>query len=188
MKTIIKIFIALFAFCLVGSCEKDLNNADSTKESLNHNLKGVPVEVVEWVKGSGHLSRDYGDIEDVWRTFSIDAVKYSDGSVVGTFQVNDHGIVSIQGNVICLTTDSNEAYVVTETVTYKSDGIVVAPYGRIKLVDNGNGKNADPDQITLLLPLGSPNYFCDTPIAEQDPEIEWPLFDIEAGNIKVGQN
>jgi hypothetical protein len=130
--------------------------------------------VVQSVTGSGQTTRPSG----IWRTFSMNARKYADGTVEGQIQLNNH--VSNQGwkwsrryIVTCMAIEGNQAWI--GGFKWKTDTEVV-----LRVVDNGEGKNADPDQISYI-PGGNAAQFCvDKP--------GFPLLrDVEAGNIQVRQ-
>ena len=138
--------------------------------------------VVQSVTGSGSFVAPEGD----WRTFSFTARKYADGSVDGQWQrirrqpgnakeSKSHGIIT------CFTIDGNKAWL----GGYATSGLWSTPPDNEtgwRVVDNGQGKNAPPDQMSLEYvgaSEGFADYYCsETP---DDPD----LYDIESGNIQV---
>lgn len=133
--------------------------------------------VVQSVTGSGHTTRP---ATDIWRTFSINARKYPDRTVEGQFQVNNHGGTNFHhGIVTCMTFYGNRAWLGVY-FTKSTNPSAEDTEGILRVVDNGEGKNADPDQISYIA-FGNVDAaaFCDaTP--------DFPLLhDVESGNIQV---
>ena len=129
--------------------------------------------VVESVSGLG-LYTDFG----AKRTWSFTAVKHADGTVRGeweginrSFDPNRKG----HGNIICFTIEGNQAWIGAINEHFR-----VGTEFSWRVIDNGQGANAPPDQITRTLRVGAPaSDFC-----ASTPDIG-VLRDLEAGNIQV---
>src|SRR5437879_2204758 len=116
------------------------------------------------------------------RTFVFTARKYSDGSVKGEAQLDNRA----QGRrfhmtLDCLVVSGNAAYV-SGTVTDSSIQSDVGTIWDFKAVDNGEGSNAPPDQLTLAY-IFSPQLPCTNAAVESI--LDTLLFPIDSGNIQV---
>lgn len=175
MRTLLKTFVLSCAVIFIAGCQKEESpiNGDPTP-----GLKAGKANVIESVTGSGHLTRfDYFNPE-VWRTFSFNAEKRADGTVTGTYQINNHNLTHMIGKVICFTITGNQAVLIVQWEKYRSS--VQEPldaYGYIIVEDNGEGSKAAPDRISLH------NYTTD--LNDCSVLYELPLFEIEAGNIQI---
>ncbi len=128
---------------------------------------------MEKVTGSGHFTRG-GQL----RTFSFSAVKRADGTVTGEWQRFARAAgAKAHGDVTCFTVAGNQAWlggVVERTTTIPGEvGWTV--------IDNGEGANSAPDQISLQNVGGGPG-FADAFCGAQPPRT---MFDIEKGNIQI---
>lgn len=158
-------------------------------------MKGV----VEMISGSGHyVTPAIGLQPDKWRVFTMHAQKTADGNVTGSFNriVHSQGMEPerASGTITCFTVDGTTAWI--GGYLDGPDHFEVA----WQVVDNGEGKWADPDQVGLqfhtesfpILGEGFIQDFC-----EQTPEgLDFgppynyvPLFallsDVEGGNIQI---
>lgn len=141
--------------------------------------------VVQSVTGSGSfvVPTQEGD----WRTFAFTARRYDDGTVAGQWQrirredgnaadSKSHGVVT------CFTIDGDAAWI----GGYATTGLFSDPPNNetgFRVVDNGQGANADPDQMSLEFVGAGEGFAAD--YCETTPESPSPLFDLEAGNIQV---
>jgi len=136
--------------------------------------------VVATVTGSGHR---YRPAFDLWRTFSINATKRTDGTVKGSFQLNNHGeaLPAVRGPVVCLSVAGNQAWLGTVIEKTDDPGGVVGGELAFRVVDNGEGNNAAPDEISFgYAAPGGAQAFCD------EAPANWPpVYPIDAGNIRV---
>ena len=118
------------------------------------------------------------------RNFSLVAKINSNGEVSGQWQDGfggGHG--SIHVAVDCLTMVGDNAAIVGGVITHGTyDGIDLSGERAVTaVVDNGEGHNADPDQISLsffspIFPIGDcSDYTLD----------QFPLFDISCGQVQV---
>ena len=176
MKTILKLFTLSCAIIIAAGCNKEesLVNNDQTKI-----LKSGNAGVIESITGSGQFTRDDYYEPDVWRTFTINAVKKTDGTVNGHFQLNNHNLTKMAGKVLCFTVVGNHATVVVKWERYDSSvADPVSDFGYVFLEDNGEGQKGTPDQISLMPWITNPEYYC-------GKLISYPLNPIEAGNIQI---
>jgi hypothetical protein len=180
MKTlnISSILLVAIVFLAMGcSNEQAVNPTDNSMSTLNSGgLAKGKGPVVESVTGSGHLTRSTDPV-GLWRTFSFNARRYADGSVEGTYEDHDHGWTYAKGPITCFKIVGNQAWLYC-VVERSSEASVVGTQRVFRVIDNGEGANAAPDQLSLLH-LEPAGYYCS--------EIEdWPfVYDIEAGNIQV---
>ena len=115
------------------------------------------------------------------RTFSFTAVQHSDGSVTGESELKSRasGTV-IHARVDCLTVVGNHAYV-GGVVTKATNPAFVGKPCVFAVVDNGEGANAAPDEISLFFTfVNPPSEDCTGATAHTASTRP-----IEAGNIQV---
>lgn len=139
--------------------------------------------VVEAVTGGGQL---HTSTSDVWRTFTIHAVKAVDGSVHGSFQWRAHqGRTGskVKGMVTCFTIDGNRAWlaVVFEKAQNPAN---IGKWASIRVVDNGEGMDSAPDEVSIRWRAfpgddNDPEDFCMGQATDQE------VAPIEAGNIQI---
>jgi hypothetical protein len=117
------------------------------------------------------------------RDFDFAVKARPDGSAVGLFnyrEVDDGTPFNAVGSLWCLTVIGNEAWI-GGTILRSSDPTYVGLGGWWHVVDNGQGRDAQPD-ITTFMGAGTideTHAFCDT-----HPPFKHP-FAIQAGNIVV---
>jgi len=139
--------------------------------------------VEESVAGSGAYTTEGED--GYWRTFSFSARRYADGTVDGQWQriTREDGNATdskSHGNVTCLSIVGDQAWI----GGYATSGVNSIPPNRVawRVVDNGQGSSASPDQISAQYWLGGgslPAWYCATMPEAPD------LHEIEAGNILI---
>ncbi len=169
----LSLFVALFLLACEGTSDS------STAPDLT--VQYARGAAAESVTGSGHFHTDPGQ----WRTFSFAATKAGDGSVQGTYHFRIHdeqGTGSrIWGRVTCFVIEGNEAWVagiVRKAGNPNNEG---TPQG-FHVVDNGQGGDALPDQVTVPWSGQMPTEeYCGT---RPDFQI---LRDVEAGNVQIHQ-
>lgn len=165
---------------IVLGCQKSQNPLAVTSSEQNGSRslekKG---SVVQSVTGSGHFTTDQAD----FRTFSFTARRYADGSVNGQWErirrTTGNAERKSHGKVTCFTIIGTQAWL----GGYATSGIYVPGEVGWRVVDNGEGKNAPTDQISLQYvdaPEGFAADYCAT-----TPEAPAPLHDIESGNIQI---
>jgi hypothetical protein len=116
------------------------------------------------------------------RTFAVTARRYADGTVAGQWERVQQGIRRIHGEVLCMTIIGNEAWIGTRT-TVASDPARVGTEGGFRMVDNGEGANAAPDQMTLQAVNRGPG-FADFYCAATPPN--QLLRTVGAGQVQIG--
>lgn len=150
----------------------------------------------EAITGSGHfVTGPLAYTPDVWRTFTINAKKSSDGSVDGSFQIILHlrdGVEVVRGDVVCFTIKGNTAWVGAH-----KDGND-PPDIAFQVVDNGEGSDDTADEVGLYAEAtywGFPAGFADTFCDDAPDYMDLPGFGvvpismfrspIAAGNIQI---
>ena len=134
--------------------------------------------VVAQATGSGHYTSG-GEL----RTFGFSALRRSDGSASGQYQ-----IISRAGNgvgfhvdVTCMSTAGNQAWV-AGIITHSDDPAVIeGTVSYFRAIDNGEG-NGPPDQVSparINDRAGEDILFC----TEQPTGL--PLRNVEHGNVQV---
>ena len=171
--------------CLSEGCSSPEIDANIQINSVFFDkVSGNPV--VQSVTGSGSFTveQQQGD----WRTFSFTARRHADGTVKGQWdrirrQAGNAAHSKSHGVVTCFTIMGDEAWL----DGYATTGLWSDPPNnevRWRVKDNGQGKKADPDQISLQGvgwdPGSAVDYCANTPRGVL-------LNDIEAGNIQVKQ-
>jgi hypothetical protein len=148
-------------------------------------LPGVPVldpfshvwnddaGVIESARGGGHW-----EVNTALRTFAFTAKTRADGTVQGQYQVNNRDVSGSKehGTVTCLHVDGNQAWiggVITHSSIPGREGLTRV----FRVVDNGEGSGASPDQATILIGGGAVVSCHSRPII--------PAENLEGGNIQV---
>ena len=183
--------VILLVLFLFGCQEQSVTDpVEENSNELNLNKGGV----VENVSGSGHIL-----VLDELRVFNHNARRKNNGSVSGHFQLNNHSSgLHISGSVICFKVIGNQAYygaVIENTNSEDPNFWLVGHYVVWSVVDNGEGNNSGPDQISLITTTG--NVWTEADIldwfASNDPgstliggfDITFTLFEVENGNIQL---
>ena len=167
----------LFAVVLIacgGGSAPPATVAKSTEASTK--LTGP---VVQSATGAGQFT-----VAGELRTFSFTALKYADGTVQGQYELFSRSAgVRIHGDVVCLSMVGNHVWVGGSQD--QSNNQVAFPAGGengFQAVDNGQGANDPPDQLSLMFIDGAPGFaqaYCDA--RANAP----PLNPIEEGNIQI---
>ncbi len=139
-----------------------------------------PVE--ESVAGNGSFTTEDG----VWRTFPFTARRHADGTVAGQWEritrpegnaadSKSHGVVT------CFSIVGDQAWL----GGFATGGLYTGPADGVswRVVDHGSGGSAIPDQISLQRigqDKSAPAAYC-----AGMPEKPTPMFDVEAGNIRI---
>jgi len=146
-----------------------------TNLSTDNSGSAAKGRVVKSVTGSGHFRINNGE----FRNFSFNAKEFADGTVHGRWTVHNRAVdAKGHGEVTCLTISGNQAWI----GGFATRGVLGEVAWRV--VDNGQGKNALPDRISLQFVSGSAGFassYCNATPSAPD------LNDIEAGNIKIHQ-
>jgi hypothetical protein len=140
--------------------------------------------VVQQVSGSGHfydprINEETG-LEGGWRNFSFTARKYADGRVRGEYQLKNRNTeFKAHGSVTCFEVVDNQVWL--GGFEEQGDGADAPNSVYWTVVDNGQGSEAPPDQISLrgrstAMSMGS--AYC---------TYKWDrvLYDVESGNIQI---
>ena len=122
--------------------------------------------------GSGHVV-----IADSLRTFAFNVNRDASGNARGQFEVNnrDQGIRS-HGTLNCLNVVGNTA-IMSGQVTDSTSAAWEDAYIWLKVVDNGEGRNAPPDMLTLVFAV-APTFTCNFDAAV-------PYLNVEKGNVQI---
>jgi len=117
-----------------------------------------PGDEIDKVTGSGHIY-----LGDEYRTFAFNAKTQKDGRITGEWQMNDRLAGTIaHGSVTCLGSSGNQAWI-GGVILSSSDASQVGNDVYWRVVDNGEGATALPDEISeipTLLPPGSAADAC----------------------------
>lgn len=136
---------------------------------------------------SGQGSLIYGQANR--RIFTFHAITDADGIVKGSgvlrkVSSDPGGREKIHFDIDCLTVDGNAALmsgIITRAdpiITNPADPVEVGEFIQFKVVDNGEGSNADPDLMSYF------NHGFEVPPCDQE-DVSYSLFEINAGNIQV---
>jgi len=185
MKTYYKfLWIIVLSFIIFSSCNE--NMSDPTSVSSNQNTL---------LKGSGPSATGQGRIEGTDRVFAFNAVTHNDGSVTGQGQLtytHNGNDIRIHFSIDCISVNNNVATMsgTVTSVTGLFQGNPPVPFQPggpcwFRVVDNGEGGNAPPDEMTgfLLCDPNDPNPQCEQLSCGND--IQLGLNPIENGNIQV---
>ena len=136
------------------------------------------------VSGSGHITWPEGTPgEGIWRTFTLSARKFSDGSVAGHMQLNNHGSTSVwKGIVDCLIVNDNQAFVAGTMIMRGSEHLSELFTFAGQVID-GSSSGAK-DQITFIFQIRE----LYTDICNGNSFEGAPLMDVESGNVTVRDN
>ena len=137
--------------------------------------------VVASVRGSGHIKRPDGTS----RIFTLEAARYADGEVRGTYNLEMTGPetpVRVKGDITCLVVIGNSAYVGGDVDRFDANPFPTVPQGvAVEIIDNGEGGDAPPDLLSLAgfypTQQGALDY-----CAAAAPG---PVFATEQGNFQV---
>ena len=97
------LFLAMGIGVASVACEQV---SEPIADELQHQFSMAAGPVVESVCGSAHFT--FRGV--TWRTSSVNARKYDDGSVRGTFQARCHGGAWFKGVIACFTNNENRAW------------------------------------------------------------------------------
>jgi hypothetical protein len=164
MKTLwfVLLLIACMAFLLMGCSDKSaLITGPTDQATTEQNAAGALAKagpVVHSATGSGHTITGTGSAGHATWFFAFSAHQYADGSFGGRVNINDHSF-QVKGNfpVVYMNVDGNRALIVdygTLPIEYGGGTWYMA----YVVVDNGEGRNAPPDQHSwgLMLQEGDP--------------------------------
>ena len=136
-------------------------------------------QVVASATGSGHMVRPDG----TFRSFSFTARKYADGTSKGELQLNSRSFdVVVHIKIDCLRVVGNVAHMSGRiTRVNNPDEGEVGELNRVEVRDNGEGRNAPPDQISTI--PANPGDADPTTCA--DPPTNATIRPVQRGNVQV---
>jgi hypothetical protein len=142
--------------------------------TLAPTVTAAPSGVVNSATGSGHITSG-GET----RTFAFTATKYADGTATGHAQVNSRALDAVVHlEIDCLRVVGNVAHM--SGIITRSSNPTEAPVGEMRrfvVMDNGEGSNSPPDQISTI-PVNPAGETCEnsTLVANRP---------VEEGNVEV---
>ena len=168
--------IILLSFAIFSACQENISDPGSVSSDQNSLLKG---RIIHHVSVGGCDLLPPG--ED--RNFSLVANMDAEGNVSGQWQdVFGGGAGSIHVAIDCLEIVGPNAAIVGGVITHGTlNGVDVSGQRAVTAVlDNGQGSNSDPDQISFsYFPVGTCG---DYTLAQLG------LFDLTCGQVKVRNN
>lgn len=175
----VRLTTTLACLAIVG-CDSP---AEPTLLTAPEGINASKGRVVASANGSAHFTLASG----VGRTFTFTAKTFGDGSVKGEYQLTyPGGEVIIHGSVVCMTLDGSTARIGGVAEQNKL-GYPVSNPQAFTVVDNGQGKNASADQLSLLVtwlgdggeePFPGNTVHCNEGLSLN-------LFGAERGNVQV---
>jgi hypothetical protein len=139
--------------------------------------------VVASATGAGHLHVQAGT---VFRTFSVSAREYADGTDKGQAQINRHpaGLARhIHIEIDCVRVIGSTAIMSGFVKNIDKEGATITPEGTpvwFAVRDNGEGPEAPPNQLSFaIFTIGEPGPTC-----EEVADVTF-AFTVENGNIQV---
>jgi hypothetical protein len=135
--------------------------------------------VVASATGSGHMVRPDG----TFRSFSFTARRYADGTSKGELQLNSRSFdVVVHIKIDCLRVVGNVAYMSGRiTRVSNPDEGEVGELNRVEVRDNGEGRNAPPDQVSTI-PVNPGDR---DPTTCVDPPTNTTIRTVHRGNVQV---
>jgi len=141
-------------------------------------LADYPVHIVH--VGGPDACEAWGQSIGCDANFSLVAIEHADGSVTGQWEDQyGRGAGGVHVVIDCLSVDGNQAWVgglITQD-TFSGDGSFIGFRVAARVVDNGNGSNDPPDQISFM------NADFENSSCDEQPEYE--LFDVSQGQVGV---
>ena len=186
MKTVMK-FSSLRAACLVvasgamillSGCQQE-----EPLESENQNLTTTTQTRASGPSANGHGTLTFEGIPiegEGFRQFTFHAREKNNGSIQGNGVLTYiGGVRNLKFDIDCLAVDGNLAVmsgVITRDNQFpENEGLLCW----FKVIDNGEGNNADPDQISLFFSgTDSETYDCAN-------NFTVAIYEIEGGNVQV---
>jgi hypothetical protein len=136
-------------------------------------------KVIASATGSGHMVRPDG----TFRSFSFTARKYADGTSKGELQLNSRSFdVVVHIKIDCLRVVGNVAHMSGRiTRVNNPDEGEVGELNRVEVRDNGEGRNAPPDQVSTI-PVNPGDR---DPTTCLDPPTNTTIRTVQRGNVQV---
>lgn len=144
--------------------------------------------VIHTVAGGGTLNYLDGDELIAVEHYGFNAVLHADGTATGQLQGTwdwPNALDRFHAEVVCAEFNGNQAGIVVSVTKAMHEGIY-SPFPEDFLLgfavrDNGEGTNADPDEISYLYgPIGNPPFACHVLAIGEYPQFEWTH-----GNVQV---
>jgi len=172
---------------LVSGCAADTVPTSSVSVDVTPRLASGS-QVVTQVVGSGHVMRNLGAGDEL-TTFSYSALGRADGSASGQFQYNFRAAdFSMHGTVSCVSIAGNQGWVGGNITQIHSgdpaDQALVGTEVWWRVIDNGQGAGALPDQTTSLLLARRGGTITSESWCRDQPPLA-PARDVLHGNIQV---
>ena len=175
MRSALGVSLMLVAVGVMGCSESSTAPRTVTPGSASFSAGGKTAQAT----GSGNFTY-LGE----WRNFAFNAQKGADGSVTGQMQVNNRAQDRFSHyTVTCMGVVGNHAFLGVN-VASSNDPSVVGLNGILAVVDNGEGANAPPDQVSLVqlgYDAATVAQWCNGVYSINS----FPLYNIEAGNIQI---
>ena len=166
------------ALTVVYSCSKD----DLTSFEEETKTEEAALRKGNTPAASGQGTIEWPGIEGK-RHFSFHARTNKDGSVSGSGVLTyTKGDLKVKFSIDCITVNGNTAVMAGNITSHSTSPENVGLSCSLIVRDNGEGKNADPDQMQAFITYTNPNFDsdCDTNYAE------FPFNDVLEGNVQVG--
>ena len=191
-KSIIFSNSSIYSFsrlCQIVDCAKQSNNPVQVPTSDQNEIISLVKSGNVGPSATGQGSLIYSDGDR--RIFTFHALTHPNGSVEGQgvyrrVSSNPERRMQFDFYIDCLNVQGNMAIMsgmitrVVRLTPNPNDPIEVGQYIQFKVIDNGEGAKADPDQMS---------YFAHGPLDAVPPcdqyDLNWGLFTLDAGNIQV---
>lgn len=169
---------------IVVACEKSVIEIDEEimGVQVDESIKGITSAKASGPSASGHGTLFYENIPVGWedgtkRQFSFHANTMPDDTVDGNgVLIGTAGQIMLKFDIVCLTVVDNTATMAGIITFWSNNPDGVGTYCWFMVVDNGEGNNSSPDEISLFYP-GLSSLDCAL--------YNEPLYEIEGGNIQV---
>jgi hypothetical protein len=183
--------IVILGLILLVGCDGESNNPVQAPHTNQNEIISLAKSENHGPSASGQGILTYGG-NGPGRIITFHAVMNADGSVSGKgvlvkVSSNPDYRQQLHFDIDCLNVDGNVA-IMSGTITkavrsMPGDPVWAGRLFQFKVVDNGEGANADPDEITHMdnWEPGDPN------IRTCEEDMPWGTMPIEAGNIQVRQ-
>ena len=180
---------AILGFVLLLGCDGPSSNPLQVSSPDQNEIDGLAKSGDQFPSASGQGSFIF--VDGHRRIFTFHAVTHPNGSVTGKglltkVSSNPDQRQQFYFDIDCLNTDGNVAImsgIITRVVRVLPDNYDYVETGQhiqFKAIDNGEGANADPDEMSWFA-HGTPEEI--PPCDEYD--VNFDLFTIDAGNIQV---
>ena len=178
--------LAVLAIVGLGlwACETPAEPAFDAPDAPLTKAEGKAIgKAVASVTGAGHIR-----FQNSYRRVTITASQNADGVVKGQMEFH-RSLGPVHGVVTCLTVVDTDAFVGGTITHYSERPDRVGEEWMFMVRDNGEGKKAPPDQVSLAYIGVDPDWgwaqqFCDM-TGEPYDNLMATIQDIENGNIQV---